>query len=95
MPGCVVWFNRTARPPPPVILPAAPGASRWLGGALRQASPFGLALPRMLGAVVLDSSVWRSVYFFRTSPFFPSEYPAGIFLVASSFTSASFQPRSM
>ena len=34
-------------------------------------------------------------YFFRTSPFFPSEYPVGIFFEASSFTSASFQPRSM
>jgi hypothetical protein len=47
--ACVVWFNFTARPPPPVILPAAPGASLGLAGALRRASPFGLALPPAVG----------------------------------------------
>ncbi len=47
--GCVVWFGYTARPPPPVVLPAAACASLCLGGALRRASPFGLALPRMCG----------------------------------------------
>ena len=43
--GCLVRFGYTARPPPPVILPAAAFASLCLGGASRRASPFGLALP--------------------------------------------------
>ena len=43
--GWVVRFIYTARPPPPVVLPAAPGASLGLGGASRRASPYGLALP--------------------------------------------------
>ena len=41
----VVGFGYTARPPPPVVLPGAAGASLRLAGALRRASPFGLALP--------------------------------------------------
>ena len=43
--GCrdasLVWFSYTTRPPPPVILPAAPFASLWLGGALRRLRPLG------------------------------------------------------
>jgi hypothetical protein len=35
----------TTRTPPPVILPGAAGAALRLAGALRRASPFGLALP--------------------------------------------------
>ena len=57
--GLVVWFGYTARPPPPVILPAAAGAALRLGGALRRASPFGLALPRVFGKFVVHVSVWR------------------------------------
>jgi len=41
----VAASSYTARPPPPVILPAAPGALLGLGGASRRASPCGLALP--------------------------------------------------
>ena len=37
----MVWFSYTTRPPPPVILPAAPFASLWLGGALRRLRPLG------------------------------------------------------
>jgi hypothetical protein len=43
--GCVLRFDYTARPPPPVVLPAAAGASLCLGGASRRASPCGLARP--------------------------------------------------
>jgi len=42
-----VWLSFTARPPPPVILPGAAVAALRLAGALRRASPFGLALPRV------------------------------------------------
>ena len=47
--ACLVWFSYTAHPPPPVVLPAAAVDLLRLGGALRRASPFGLALPRVLG----------------------------------------------
>ena len=45
--GWVGWYGliEPPRPPPPVILPGAAFASLCLAGALRRASPFGLALP--------------------------------------------------
>ncbi len=44
----LVRFSDTARPPPPVILPGAAVAALRLAGALRRASPCGLALPPAL-----------------------------------------------
>ena len=55
--GCVVRFNYTARPPPPVILPAAAVASLRLAGASRRASPFGLALPPAVCRLMLALSL--------------------------------------
>ncbi len=53
------------RPPPPVILPGAAFASLCLAGASRRASPFGLALPRVLGGQVLG---WVGGYGLFTPP---------------------------
>ncbi len=62
--GWVGWsgFVAPPRPPPPVILPGAAVALLRLAGALRRASPFGLALPpAVLGAVLASAAVPVSV----------------------------------
>ena len=51
LPGSILLHP--TRPPPPVVLPAAPFASLGLGGALRRASPCGLALPRVAATPIV------------------------------------------